>query len=85
MLTPALSTRPPDSAASYGYPATAFVFLVQNDEVEFHFIWYGANPSSDFANAPNGSYLWDGTNFNLYIKSGTPGAKDGTWKSVALS
>lgn len=81
MLAPI--TRAPDEV--YSYPATALVLIFQNELYEMHFIWYTAAPSTNFDNAPNGSYFWDGTNFNFYIKSGTLGLKDGTWKTEALS
>ena len=83
MMQPVSYNRSPEEM--FGYPATAIVTAFQNETVEIHFIWYGAAPAALFNNAPNGSFLWDGTNFNLYVKSGTPGAKDGTWKTEALT
>ena len=71
--------------AGFGYPDDSLVTVFQNDTVQIHYIEYSAAPGVLFANAPNGSKLWDNTNGNLYHKRGAMGAIDGTWYHQAVN
>jgi hypothetical protein len=77
---------PDSNLADFNYPATAYVEVVQVDGVQFHKIRYNGAPSTLFANAPNGSELIDATasTGKYYIKTGTIGMIDGTWKYVEV-
>lgn len=60
--------------SGYNYPTTAYVlpFVGLNGAgtaLSFHMIWSIAAPGSDFNNAPNGSLLFDMTNFKAYLKT----------------
>ena len=84
-MTHARATQP--AATVYGYPATAQVFITHNlpEGSEIHDIVYAGAPGALFNNAPNNSRLWDITDQRLYVKWGTQGAIDGTWKYNAIA
>ena len=73
----------------YGYPTTSQAFGYVNTDGEVHMIFgTDADPSTNHANAPNGSHYTVMTNtagsMKLWIKFGaTFGAKDGTWKATS--
>jgi hypothetical protein len=66
---------------AYGYPATAMVSQAQNETLKVHTIYYPGANGGLFANAPNGSILFNTTAGagHIEIKTGTLGAKDGAW------
>lgn len=76
---------PVDINTVYGYPAGTKVAVAQDGDGEVHTI-YGpdADPTANFANAPNGSIYIPMTatagSKKIWVKYGaTFGAKDGTW------
>lgn len=75
------ATRP----ENFGYPADCHVSVDQDADIQIHTIYYGAAPGVLFANAPNGSILYDNVNGNVYQKRGVLGLKDGTWKYQAIN
>ncbi len=73
-----------DVVAAYGYPATCLVEQVKNGAAVIHKIWYGGASSTLFANAPNGSILYNTASTpHIELKKGTLGASDGTWSVIA--
>ena len=74
----AFSLVPIDLVVDFGYPATATVSILTNEDGDVHLINYVGDPTNVFANAPNQSFWWDGTSHHTYSKSGTRGMKDGT-------
>lgn len=86
MLTHIVETVPP--ADSYGYPTSALVVEFKNDSNRVHLILDDqATPSTDFANAPNGSIficLTETAGENkIHVKFGAKGKSDGAWKATA--
>jgi hypothetical protein len=73
-----------DVHEALAYPATASVHVMQSDLGTVHHIYYAGVPSTDFANAPNSSVLFDNTNGDAYIKLGAVGSGiGGTWTKAS--
>lgn len=86
MLTHVVETRPP--ADAYGYPDSALVIEFKNNGNKVHLIIDDqALPSTNFANAPNGSIFIPLTatagEFKVSVKFGAKGLTDGTWAATA--
>ena len=78
---------PDANLADFNYPAAAYVFVMQADGITIHEIYGTGAPGTSYANAPNGSHYYDDTlnTGAFYIKTGTKGKIDGTWKYVAVT
>ena len=93
MMQNVVETRSPSESSEYGYPTTALVVEAKNAGNKIHIIWgTDANdaPGALYNNAPNNSIYIPmtaaGANFEIYIKFGLKGLKNGTWvKTGALS
>ena len=82
-------------ADAYGYPTGAQAFVIthigvgqtladgKTKDAETHRIYGSGAPSTNYANAPNGSEYIDYTNAAIYIKTGKPGSGiGGTFTTV---
>ena len=85
-----VATRPASDASEFGYPVGANVFVLKNENGQFHLIFgpvsgdtqTTAGLGASYANAPNGSIYVAGDNQTtkkIAIKFGAPGLKDGTF------
>lgn len=86
-----VSTRQASETSEFGYPAAACVFVMGNGVNSFHLIFAsgdsGDAPGALYDNAPNGSIYIPLTttaaNYNIRVKFGAAGLKNGTWASTA--
>jgi hypothetical protein len=71
----------------FNYPVASYTEVLQCDGVQIHRIIGTGAPSTNYAKAPNGSSYTDMTlnTGAYYIKTGTIGKIDGTWKYVAVT
>jgi hypothetical protein len=82
-----LRSVPDTNLADFNYPVASYTEILQGDGIQIHRIIGTGAPSTNYAKAPNGSTYIDMTlnTGAYYIKTGTIGKIDGTWKYVAVT
>jgi hypothetical protein len=92
-LQPVTNTRPPSDAGEFGYPATSLVQEFRNKGNRVHLIIDFGGTASDvtaevdtlYANAPNGSILFNAVAGKIFGKVGAQGLANGSFKGVAIA